>query len=128
MGGDSLCQNFVHRFGHISVRGESHEVATARDGRQVVPQKSLITPHLVSEPGMKRFLKELWKVSLNLLTRKCRAIGDSFHVRFCGAVFYQYSMNLRIPASWSHVNEKSILGGEWFRRWRGFYNLRCPVY
>ena len=47
--------------GHISTLGESREVDTARDGRQVV-RLSLITAEQVSDPGLKRFLNEMWKV------------------------------------------------------------------
>ena len=47
--------------GHISTLGETREVDTARDGRQVV-RLSLITPEQVNDPGLKKFLKEMWKV------------------------------------------------------------------
>ena len=47
--------------GHISTLGETREVDTARDGRQVV-RLSLITAEQVSDPGLKKFLKEMWKV------------------------------------------------------------------
>ncbi len=45
--------------GHISSLGETREVTTARDGRQVV-QLSLITAEQVSDADLKRFLKTLW--------------------------------------------------------------------
>ncbi len=46
--------------GHISTLGETREVDTARDGRQVV-RLSLITADQVSDPALKKFLKEMWK-------------------------------------------------------------------
>ncbi len=46
--------------GHISTLGETREVDTARDGRQVV-RLSLITSDQVSDAALKKFLKEMWK-------------------------------------------------------------------
>ncbi len=47
--------------GHISTLGETREVDTARDGRQVV-RLSLITAEQVNDAGLKKFLKEMWRV------------------------------------------------------------------
>ena len=46
--------------GHVSSLGETREVTTARDGRQLV-QISVITPEQVNDPAFKKFLKEMWK-------------------------------------------------------------------
>lgn len=46
--------------GHISSLGETREVSTSRDGRQVV-QLSLITAEQVQDSALKKFLKEMWK-------------------------------------------------------------------
>jgi excinuclease ABC subunit A len=46
--------------GQISTLGETREVATARDGRQVV-QLSLISAEQVQDPALRKFLKEMWK-------------------------------------------------------------------
>jgi hypothetical protein len=46
--------------GQIATLGETREVATARDGRQVV-QLSLISAEQVQDSGLKKFLKEMWK-------------------------------------------------------------------